>query len=297
MIRVLHFSDVHLDYRFDDVPISTFVGKRALGLLNLKVRRSTRFAEATNKLKALAEFMRVHQVDLALCTGDYTALGTDGELRHARKAITPFTQAPMGFVTVPGNHDMYVPKVDQESGFEEIFADLLVTDRPDLAARGVWPQVRLFGDALAIVAINSARPNPELMRSSGHIEEGELSALKEILATPEVASRFVIVATHYAPRLPNGRPDSHHHGMDNAEAFVDVCRVAERGLIAHGHVHHTYHVREPGLNLHLCGAGSATHKGREGGWVYDVGQGVAQGTPFAWAGAGYVLKADRVVQF
>ena len=96
-----------------------------------------------------------------LGTGDYTSLGTEPELVYARQTIEGLTKAPLGFLTVPGNHDLYLNEEDQ-SGFDKYFGDVLGTDLPELSVDGVWPQVRLVGDSLAVVGINSARPNPQI---------------------------------------------------------------------------------------------------------------------------------------
>ncbi|MBC7171849.1 MAG: metallophosphoesterase, partial [Polyangiaceae bacterium] len=165
MTRILHFSDVHVERGFSGVPISAFLNKRAIGFANLRLRRGPHFMEAIVKMNALALFMEEERVDVCVCTGDHTALGTHPELRLAREVIDPLTKAPLGMVTVPGNHDVYLPDAT-DGRFEKHFGDLLGTDLPELASDGVWPQVRLISDDLAIIAINTARPNPEVMRSS-----------------------------------------------------------------------------------------------------------------------------------
>ena len=106
--KVLHVSDVHLEDGFAEVPISRFLNKRIVGFANLKFRRRKVFLDAVQKVEALAEFSKEQGVDLVICTGDYTALGTEPEIRYARKIIEPLTHAPLGFFTVPGNHDLYL---------------------------------------------------------------------------------------------------------------------------------------------------------------------------------------------
>ena len=75
--RVLHVSDLHLEDGFPGVPLSRFLNKRVVGYANLALRRRKAFAEAELKVEALAEFAREQRVDLIVCTGDYTALGTE----------------------------------------------------------------------------------------------------------------------------------------------------------------------------------------------------------------------------
>ncbi len=295
MTRILHFSDVHVERGFPGVPLSAFFNKRAIGYANLRLRRGPHFMDAIVKVNALALFMEEERVDLCVCTGDHTALGTVPELKLAREVIDPLTKAPLGFVTVPGNHDLYLPDA-ADGRFAAHFGDLLRTDLPDLAVDGLWPQVRLFGDDLAIVAIESARPNPEVMKSSGRVPDAQLEALRRIARDPRIAGRFVVVATHYALCRPDGSPDRAGHGIDNCDAVVATLRAFDRGVYLHGHIHWRYHVRLPGLPMDVCCAGSATHAGREGFWVIDVDGGRAVATPGGYREGRYVLEPEGAVR-
>jgi 3',5'-cyclic AMP phosphodiesterase CpdA len=293
--RILHFSDVHVERGFSKVPLSAFFNKRAIGFANLRLRRGPHFMDAIVKMNALALFMEEEGVDLCVCTGDHTALGTDPELRLAREVIDPLTKAPLGFVTVPGNHDLYLPDA-ADGRFERHFGDLLGTDLPDLSVDGLWPQVRLVRDDLAIVAINSARPNPEVMKSSGFVPTAQLEALGKIIRDPRVAGRFIIVATHYALCRPDGSPDRPGHGIDNYDAVIEALRPIEKGAFLHGHIHWRFHARLAGLRIDLCGAGSATHKAREGFWVLDVEDGDAVATPGTFHEGRYFLEPHAAMK-
>ena len=264
MIKVLHFSDVHVEEGFDGVPMSAFANKRAAGFLNLALRRRRLFKNARTKLGMLAQFAREEGVHLALCTGDYTALGTEPELIAARSAIEGLTSFPLGYVTVKGNHDVYMP--DALGRFERHFSEFLKGDfETDSGVR-----VHLCGEQVAVVCVNSARPNPSLRVSSGRIPQSQLRDLSDVFADERLKERFVFVATHYAPRLANGEPDHAAHGLENADAFLQECKTLEFGAIVHGHVHHSYVVREPGLSVPLCGAGSATQERREHFHLYCI---------------------------
>lgn len=265
-MRFVHFSDIHLESGFDGVPARAFLNKRFVGWANLALRRRRHYQGATERLEALESFAREIGVDVALCTGDHTALGTEPELAQARAALGPFERLPRGLVTIPGNHDVYLE--DALARFEAHFGDLLRSDRPELATDGRWPLVRLFGDDVATVAVDSSRPNPSILSSSGRVPDAQLEGLERALEA--LADRFVFVMTHYAPRLASGRPDSVSHGLDNADDFLSATARARRGAIIHGHVHHCFVVRVPETSLPIFNAGSTTLTGREGLWVYDV---------------------------
>jgi 3',5'-cyclic AMP phosphodiesterase CpdA len=293
MMRVLHFSDVHVDVPLGQMPAREFFGKRLIGGANLLLRRKRLFRDARAKLAALARFADEQAVDLAICTGDYTALGTPPELAAARAAIEPLTRRPLGFVTVPGNHDLYMPDTLADRRFERNFGDLIGTDWPEYAVDGRWPAVRLYDAQLAVIALNSARPNPQILRSSGRIPDAQLDAFARIVADSRLQGRSVLVATHYAPRRADGTPDSFSHGLENADALLSICARLPRAAILHGHIHWRYHVHAaPGP--HLFGAGSATHEGREGIWLYEVEPGRVRARPGAYAQGAYRLEADGI---
>ncbi|MCB9591914.1 MAG: metallophosphoesterase [Sandaracinaceae bacterium] len=279
-MRVLHVSDLHFDVPFSAMPAGGWAfPKRWLGGANLALRRKRRFRDAADKVRELGRLCGELNVDLVICTGDYTALGTEPEILNARDAVTPITQTPLGFVTVPGNHDVYV--ADSVGHFERIFGDLLDP--------GPWPKVRIVDDTVAVVALDSARPNPQPWRSSGRIPDEQIAALPGVLES--LGDRFVFVITHYAPRLADGQPDRFSHGLLNADALLAACS-SMRGAILHGHVHRRYRVRIPDLTPELFCAGSSTEAGREGFWLYELGDdGSFSATQGGYEDGAYVLLA------
>ena len=293
--RVLHVSDVHLEDGFEGVPLKAFLNKRIVGYANLALRRRKAFADARPKISALAEFAKEQSVDLIVCTGDYTALGTEPEIAYAREVIEPLTKMPLGFFTVPGNHDLYLRDTVKAGWWDEYFGDLAKNDLPEYTVDGVWPQVWFPADGLAIVGVNSARANPKPTHSSGRIPDEEIEALIRVLDDSRLRDRFVIVATHYAPRLASGRPDRPAHGLENADALLRACACAARGVIVHGHIHWRYHVRVPECPLPMCCSGSTTHAGREGLWLFEVGEDEVTGTPGTWDQSRYVLEPNEAV--
>jgi predicted MPP superfamily phosphohydrolase len=293
--KVLHVSDVHLENGFQGVPFTAFLNKRMVGYANLALRRRRAFADAERKIEALAAFAEAEDVDLIVCTGDITALGTEPELAYARKVIEQLMHRPLGFFTVPGNHDLYLRDTVEAGWWEQHFGDLLRTELPEYAVDGVWPQVWFPAEGLAVVGVNSARANPKPTHSSGRIRDEEIEALIRILDDVRLRDRFVIIATHYAPRLANGRPDRPAHGLENANDLLRASACAGRGVILHGHIHWRYHVRVPETPVPMCCAGSTTHAEREGLWMIEVGDGEVTATPGTWDQTRYVLEPEQAV--
>ena len=296
-MRILHLSDVHVTVPLAELPWGEMWNKRLLGAANLVLRRGHHFAQAREKLEALALMAAEQHVDLVICTGDYTALGTEPELAAARRAILPLTGRAYGYVTVPGNHDVYLPDGVRERRFERHFGDLLRSDLPEACVDGPWPLVRLVGEHVAVIAVNSARPNPQPWRSNGAIPERQLRALQELCADPRIAGRFVFVITHYAPRRADGSPDKPAHGLINADAFLDACRSLRRGAILHGHIHGRFQLAVPEHALRVFGAGSTTCAGREGLWLFDVNADHARAQGGSWNGERYVVDGGEPLEF
>jgi 3',5'-cyclic AMP phosphodiesterase CpdA len=293
-IRLLHFTDPHLGLSLSRVPLRDWIGKRIIGGANLLRGRGKKFEDAAGKVAALADFARDRHVDAVVCTGDLTALGTTAELAVARAEVEPFFSAPLGFVCVPGNHDLYTRSVIREQRFEAWFAEGIASDMPELCTDGPWPLVRLCGERVAIVAVNSARPNLP-WQSSGRVPDIQLIGLRAALEHEALQGRFTFVATHYAPLRDDGTPDTPQHGLENAAAFLKATSSVRRGAILCGHIHHAFHYpsRKRGLDAPdvFCG-GSATMESREAAWWFEIGNGRASVRRVDWSGSEWSLDSE-----
>ena len=292
-MRVLHFSDIHISLGLAEIPLFDWPGKRMAGGVNFLRGRGRRFKGALRKLSRLAEFAETDSVDLVIFSGDFTAMGTNAEFAAAREAIQPFVDSRAEFVCVPGNHDLYTRRVVRLGRFEKHFGDLLTSDVEDAPVDGPWPLVRLLGDDVAVIGLNSARPNPVPWKSSGRIPDAQIAALRSLAGRPELEGRFVFLVTHYAPRLADGSPDTRLHGLENADAFLEACAGFDRGAILCGHVHRTYRVRVPGVGPEIFCAGSATMHELEGFWLFDAGADGLAATRGHWTGDDYDLHPSE----
>jgi 3',5'-cyclic AMP phosphodiesterase CpdA len=294
VIRILHFSDVHVQEPVTTMPVHEFMTKRALAAVNLWVSRGRLFREVPQKLEALARFATSEGVNVAMCTGDYTALGTEAEHASARRAIEPFRVASDGYVTVPGNHDLYLPDAVRAGRFEKHFGDLLRSDLPELVVDGAYPWVRLIGEQLALIGVNSAHANPNPFSSAGRIPDAQLEALGRVLDDARVRERFVVVMTHYGILRKGGHPDAPHHGLKNADELMRVCN-RPRLMVCHGHIHHRYaHAPADGRPWLFC-AGSATQRGREGAWLYELSGEGGRALPVRFENGRYLLDPSGAI--
>lgn len=294
-MRVLHFSDVHVQESFSSMPASELLGKRLLAAGNLLLTRGKLFRDVPQKLEALAQFAAEEQVDFAISTGDFTALGTEAEYLSARRAMTPFYELPLGFCAVPGNHDLYLQDAVRQTRFARHFGDAMRNDVPELVVDAGFPFVRLVGDEFAVVGVNSARPNPNPFSSAGIIPQAQIDALERALAHPTLSGRWVFVITHYGILRRDGTPDSAHHGLINAAELLATCATRPRTALLHGHIHHRFHHAPNAEHPWLFCAGSTTHRGREGLWVYEFEGARVRAIPGHWAHNRYNLEHSQSV--
>ena len=123
-----------------------------------------------------------------------------------------------------------------------------------------------------------------------------MRALAELLSDRRLEGRSVLLATHYAPRRPDGSRDHWNHGLENADELLALCAGVPRVAILHGHIHWRFHLRLR-TGLDLFGAGSATHAGREGIWLFEADRGSVRAVPGAFAAGEYRLDHAAAVSF
>lgn len=294
-MRILHFSDPHIPAPLRHVPLGKWLSKRALGGANLLMGRYRSFADAGEKLVALARFKTEQKVDLVLCTGDYTGLGLKHEYEIAVNAVSGLIDAPLGYVNVPGNHDYYLADALREERFRKYFKQTLTSDLPEYQVDGPWPLVRLLGEEVAVIAVNSARPNPLPWRSSGKIPQRQLAEVKKLSRDTRVNDRQVFIMTHYAPLCANGKKDSRLHGLTNGDHFLMTCSEFQQATILCGHIHQCYQVTDKATGQVIFCAGSATVAGKEGFWLFDINGNEIRAIKGKWNGHQYELDKDTTV--
>lgn len=288
-LRILHFSDIHINIQIRHMQWKKWFSKRAVGAINLLRGRSRYFDDAEMKVEAMVRFKEENDIDLVINTGDYTALGLEQELLIARELVSPMMTPPHSYITVPGNHDIYVHEGNSHYRFSEQFCSVLQNDLPEYCRGGHWPMIRLVGGHTAVIALNSARPNLLPWKSDGTIPSEQLEAFNEILKDKRIKGRFIFVVTHYAPRLANGHNDTKLHGLNNVEAFLAACKPIQSGAILCGHIHKRYRVHAKGVKSEIFCAGSATMEGHEGGWIYELRGNHLEAFPLKWDNGEYLI--------
>jgi 3',5'-cyclic AMP phosphodiesterase CpdA len=273
-VRVLHFSDIHVQVDYRNYPLRELGWRRSIAQIEFRLlKRANKFRRAAETVRQIVADAERLKVDHAILSGDLTGLGMDEEFRAARQALGPLA-APGRLTVVPGNHDRYTPADAQ--AFEKHFADLCDGDLPEYRNSGLYPYVRLVGNDLAVIGLNTARLAPAPGLVFGTVGAAQRTAVAKILEDHRLAGRAVLAVVHHAPRNRKGKPDLITHRLTDAN---DLLRMlpGPRYAVLFGHLHERYWHRATADRPHLIGAGSSTQAGVTGYWLIDIQNGQVSG--------------------
>jgi 3',5'-cyclic AMP phosphodiesterase CpdA len=272
-VRIVHLSDVHIQVDYRRLPLLRYGWRRALAQLEWRgLRRAQRFEHALPCFSRMVDEVRAIEPDHIVITGDLTALALEEEFESARAALGPLAADPSKLTVIPGNHDRYTAHSVCERRFERHFRELLRSDLPRFAGSTGFPLVRLLGDEVAVIGLDSTLLAPFPGLSFGRLGREQLGALSRLVEAPEVRDRALCVLVHHAPLARSGRPDSLTHGLWDSGPLLRLL-AGRPCTLHHGHVHHRYWHRATAGRPDVFDAGSSTLRGREGYWVIELGRG------------------------
>jgi 3',5'-cyclic AMP phosphodiesterase CpdA len=277
VVRLAHFSDIHVRAGAPGWRASDLFGKRVSGWINLSVfGRGRRFARADEVVAALTAELRRDPPDRVIFSGDATALGFEAECARAASLLGLSDADPLPGLAVPGNHDYYVARAVRAGHFERHFAPWLAGERVDDA---VYPFAQRVGP-LWLVAVNTSVPTFLPWDASGRTGADQLARLERLLARLAPGPRILV--THYPVCRDSGRYESRSHGLRDLARLIDVSSAGGVRLWLHGHRHGPYYHANPGpAPFPVICAGSATQRGRWSYMRYNV-----EGTRFGAVGGG-----------
>ncbi|MDR0966730.1 MAG: metallophosphoesterase [Myxococcales bacterium] len=270
-MRLIHFSDVHVRELFSLRELPRFGWRRALALLELSLAgRGRQFGDSLTTLRRLVATMETFAPDHILFSGDFTALATPHEFEWAKEVLGPWASDPRRLSVVPGNHDRYTRRSVRERRFERCFGALLESDLPRLQGSAGFPFVRLVGERLAVIGLDTTRLAPFPGLAFGRIDPGQRRLLEDILESEAVRNRAVALLLHHAPLSPHGRPDTLTHGLVDAPELLARLAGRPRTSMHFGHIHHRYWLAANETRPHLFDAGAGTMRCAPGFWVIDL---------------------------
>jgi 3',5'-cyclic AMP phosphodiesterase CpdA len=260
MFLLAHVTDPHFRGSLAGVTPMDFIGKRALGGLNLVVNR--RRHHKMELLEALRLDMRAQTPDHLALTGDLSNVSLPGEFRAALAWLDTCGLESAAISVIPGNHDAYVQAVVASREFEKLFAPYMTDDLQvaEAAPRADYPFVQIR-DSIAFVCVTSSVPTGDF-GAWGRIGDEQLGRLEKTLARPEIAGKTRVVLVHHPPVL---QKDGEDRNLRDRAALVAVLARVGADLVLHGHDHQDERTELAGPGgklIPVIGGGSASYTGR-----------------------------------
>ncbi len=262
MIRLAHYSDIHLTQRSLGWTVRDLVSKKVPGWVNVKLLgRGRRFRHAPRIAELLMNDLASRGFDHVVFSGDATTLAFPREFQLAAKAMRVGMPSQPPTFAVPGNHDYYTRSGVDAKLFETHFAPALQGER---LSDDTYPFARKVG-SLWLIGVNSCTANGSLWDASGAIGDDQLERLERLCATLSPGPRILV--THYPLRNANGHVEhSTHRLRDHAQAIASAT-LAGISLWLHGHIHRGFVLLPtPEIPFPVICAGSCTQTNR---WMYN----------------------------
>jgi 3',5'-cyclic AMP phosphodiesterase CpdA len=259
VFRLAHVTDPHFR-SFAGVDPRVFIGKRAVGALNLVVNRGRKHKGAL--LEALREDLRAAAPDHLAVTGDLSNVALESEWREALRWLEGYGAPPDRVTVIPGNHDAYVPEVVASRAFERLFGAYQTPDPELVSDHGggdPYPFVRVR-DGVALIGVSSAVATRDL-GAWGEVGGPQLVRLEAALAAAAAAGKTRVVLIHHPPVMLKGIES--RNLRDRAALAATLARAGAE-LVIHGHDHRDQRATltgPGGAPIPVVGAGSASYAG------------------------------------
>jgi 3',5'-cyclic AMP phosphodiesterase CpdA len=202
------------------------------------------------------EQLRALVPDHVVVTGDLSNLSLESEFEAARQMLSSCAPA---LSVIPGNHDYYTRGAVKNRRFESFFSPWMESD---LERDDFYPYVKLLGDDVALVGVNSCISSPPLF-AVGSVGKGQRRRIADMLSRPELSDRFIVVAIHHhlvPPRFTSSRKEYMRRLQDRV-AVKETFLEGKVDLVIHGHNHQhgLFELRRPdGGTMRVSEAGSSS---------------------------------------
>jgi 3',5'-cyclic AMP phosphodiesterase CpdA len=266
MVRLVHFSDIHLTCSPLGWRAKDFFTKRLPGWINLRwLGRGHRFRPSEEIMRAFVQEMQTNPPDRIIFSGDATALGFENELDVGVRRLGVNDPNGLPGFAVPGNHDYYTPEVAASGVFEKKFTPWQVGERVDGAT---YPFAQRVGPVW-LIGVNSCKGNRLFWDATGRVDDAQLDRLRRLLSQLTPGPRLLV--THYPIVRPGGEAERGDHRLRN---LADLVRVASEGKVVlwlHGHQHVQYAFYNPAVApIPTSCAGSLTQTGKWSYYEYQI---------------------------
>ncbi|MDB5312539.1 MAG: metallophosphoesterase [Gemmataceae bacterium] len=236
MVRLAHFSDVHLTSRRLGWRVRDVFGKRASGWVNVALLgRGHRFRHANAVVDALLREFHARPFDHLVFSGDATTMAFENEMTEAARRLGVWDPTLPPCTAVPGNHDLYTYGAVRRRVFEFTFSAWQQGERVDL--EHTYPFARKVGHVW-LIAVNSATANLFPWDATGKVGDAQLGRLRKLTATLDPGPRVVV--SHYPLLTRSRKPEARWHRLRDWKRVRDVAAECGVSLWLHGHKHAWY---------------------------------------------------------
>jgi 3',5'-cyclic AMP phosphodiesterase CpdA len=233
LIKLAHFSDVHLSTRPLGWTRHDLFSKKVAGWMNVKLLgRGHRFKHADRVVAALRQDLATRSYDQLVFSGDATTLAFETEFAVSAKVLLGSGLPPC--VAVPGNHDYYTGAAVRAKLFEKHYGPWLDGVRVD---GHTFPFAKKVGHAW-LIAVNSSTANLWTFDASGAMGAEQLTRLKTLCEQLDPGPRILV--THYPLRTAKGLVERRTHRLRDHAAALAACKACGVNLWLHGHIHTPY---------------------------------------------------------
>ncbi|MDX2177244.1 MAG: metallophosphoesterase [Candidatus Sumerlaeia bacterium] len=279
--RALHIGDLH----FWAVPGDprSYLGKRALGVANLLLKRRLKFptAEAAPRVLARAAELRP---GAALFSGDFSTTALPAEFAAAASAILAEPALAGRVRAVPGNHDRYTGGARRGLLFERHLAE-------PLGAPAGFPRAEELAPGLGLLQLDGGCANG--LRSFGRVAPEDAARARAALEPLRAGLRALLVLCHFPGEDPPPPLQPSRRGeLRGAAPLLDsLNQLGVPVLFLHGHHHYRWAFRSAARpNIAYLNAGSPTMIQR-GASAPDLGF-----FELGWDGAALAVALHRLAE-
>lgn len=266
MVKLTHFSDVHLTAESLGWRVRDVLGKRATGWVNVRLLgRGHRFRHANPVAATLVQDWRERKPDHLVFTGDATTLAFETEMAAAAQHLHVGEPGFPPAIAVPGNHDRYTFAATRRQDFEGHFGPWLQGERVD---DEMFPFARKAGHVW-LIAMNSSNATLLPWDASGRVGRVQLERLRKLVAKLDNGPRIIV--THYPIFTKNLKPEPYWRRLRDWRRVRATAAECGISLWLHGHRHHWYilPVSDKMPFPSIC-AGSSTQTKRWGYHEYTI---------------------------
>ncbi len=236
MIRLAHFSDVHLTTPDLGWRIRDLFGKRTTGWVNVQLfGRGHRFRHANNVVESLLREFHERPLDHLVFSGDATTMAFESEMTEAARRLGVWDSTLPPCTAVPGNHDLYTFGAVRRRVFEFAFSAWQQGERVD--RDHTYPFAKKIGHVW-LIALNSSKANLWPWDATGRVGKPQLARLRRLCASLDAGPRIIV--SHYPLLTRGGIPEARWHRLKDWREARDAAAECGVTLWLHGHKHAWY---------------------------------------------------------